>query len=514
MVTGFDQRSITRAQGRLVITLLLLALPLTAGCARWYFREAPPPPQPPTRHSLQAWPYHEYWTGVVFNGEKVGLTHLALIPPGAAGGQYELRSEALLAFHFLGFTKHVTLKAQDWVADDLRLERFVHEYDLDGNKMTLAGRVENGRLLVEREAGGRASQETISVAEALYPTSAMVLYPTWQGLEVGRQYAYQVYNGQRQQVARVSQSVEAYQESDLYVGRAFQIVTTMDGQEQTTWLNERGEPVLEMAWKGILISTLESEQQAKAYLAQASLNKRDVLVEFSRVRTNRPLPHPQAVRMLHIVIEGLPDTFPVPLDHWQQCGRDRQMKGRVECVLRSAEPPSPAPPPDALNQALQPYVEPTASIDSRHPLVLKTARDIVGSNADQVVAIRSLVAWLRQEIEQTPVDVFSSLEVLQGRKAECQGVTLLYAAFARSLGIPTKVANGLVYSQELGGFLYHTWAESYVNGGWLPVDPTFGQVGVDATHIKLLEGERLADLLPLADIVGRVRIEILSSQPS
>jgi len=37
---------------------------------------------------------------------------------------------------------------------------------------------------------------------------------------------------------------------------------------------------------------------------------------------------------------------------------------------------------------------------------------------------------------------------------------------------------------------------------------------VDATHIKLLEGERLADLLPLADIVGRVSIEILSSQPS
>jgi len=124
------------------------------------------------------------------------------------------------------------------------------------------------------------------------------------------------------------------------------------------------------------------------------------------------------------------------------------------------------------------------------------------------------VVWLQQEIEQTPVDVFSSLEVLQGRKAECQGVTLLYSAFARSLGIPTKVTNGLVYSQELEGFLYHTWAESYVNGGWLPVDPTFGQVGVDATHIKLLEGERLADLLPLADIVGRVRIEILSSQPS
>jgi transglutaminase-like putative cysteine protease len=129
-----------------------------------------------------------------------------------------------------------------------------------------------------------------------------------------------------------------------------------------------------------------------------------------------------------------------------------------------------------------------------------------------VAEIQRLVDWLRREIEQKPVDVFSSLDVLNGRKAECQGLTLLYTAFARSLGIPTKVTNGLVYSQELEGFLYHTWAESYVGDGWLPVDPTFGQVGVDATHIKLLEGERPSDLLPLVDIVGKIRLEILAIQ--
>lgn len=114
---------------------------------------------------------------------------------------------------------------------------------------------------------------------------------------------------------------------------------------------------------------------------------------------------------------------------------------------------------------------------------------------------------------QKPVDVFSALEVLEGRKAECQGITLLYAALARSLGIPTKVTNGLVYTDEPQGFLYHTLAESYVGDVWLPVDPTFGQVGVDATHIKLIDGDRLADLLPLVDLVGRIRVDILSYAP-
>ncbi len=508
IVTGGRKRFLRAAW------LLLLCLLPTAGCARWYFREAPAPPQPPPRYSLQAWPYREYWTGVIFNGEKIGLTHLALVPPGKAGGRFELRSEALLAFHFLGLSKRVTLKSRDWVSDDLRLERFAHEYDLDGSILKLSGKVEQGRLLVEREAGGQTSRETVPLAEALYPTSALALYPALTGLEVGKQYAYQVYDGQRQQLALVSQSIEAYQESDLYAGRAFQIVTTMDGQEATTWLNERGEPVLEMAWHGLLISTLEGEQQAKAYLAQASLNKRDVLVEFSRVRTTVPLPHPRKVRTLRVALQGLPETFAMPSDRLQQCGRDQQKVETIECLISSVEPPATGLLPDTPQTELTPYLQPTAAIDSQHQLIRSTAQDIVGAGSDQVAQIRSLVDWLQREIAQQPVDVFSSLDVLKGRKAECQGLTLLYAAFARSRGIPTKVTNGLVYSQELGGFLYHTWAESYVNGGWLPVDPTFGQIGVDATHIKLLEGERPADLMPLVDIVGKVRIEVLSFQPS
>lgn len=50
--------------------------------------------------------------------------------------------------------------------------------------------------------------------------------------------------------------------------------------------------------------------------------------------------------------------------------------------------------------------------------------------------------------------------------------------------------------------------------GWLPVDLTFGQVRVDATHIKFLDGDHLADLLPRVDIVGKIRLQILSFRSS
>jgi transglutaminase-like putative cysteine protease len=106
----------------------------------------------------------------------------------------------------------------------------------------------------------------------------------------------------------------------------------------------------------------------------------------------------------------------------------------------------------------------------------------------------------------------SRLDVLQSKRAECQGQTYLYAALARAAGIPTRVANGLVYSPEHEGFLYHTWAESLVDGSWQAVDPTFDQRRADATHLALVYGETLADLLPLVEWVGKTRIRVLEAE--
>jgi hypothetical protein len=489
--------------------LLLPALVLATGCERRYFREAAAPAESP-RYALQTWPYREYWTGVVFNGEKIGLTHLAIMPAEGREDRYELRSEALLAFHFLGSHKQVTLKARDWVSSDLRLERFAYDYDLDGNKLKLTGAVREGQLVVEREAAGKLTSDAIPLSEALYPTSAIALYPSLHGLEAGRTYQYRVYDGERQELATVSQAIETYQESDLYEGHAYRIETELGGQRSTMWINDRAEPVLERAWRGLLFSTLETERQAKGYLARASVNKRDVLVEFSRVRANVPLPEPRKVSTMQVVLQELPETFAVPSDGGQQCERaDRETR----CTVRRIRPPSADGGPASGAETPASYVQPSLTVESADPTTQATAKEIVGDSPDSLVRVERLVRWIQQNVDQFPVDVFSSSQVLQGRKAECQGLTWLYAAFARSLGIPTRVVNGLVYSKELDGFLYHAWAESRVGSGWLPVDPTFGQVGVDATHIKLIEGDRPADLLPLTDIVGRIQLKILSVEP-
>ena len=69
--------------------------------------------------------------------------------------------------------------------------------------------------------------------------------------------------------------------------------------------------------------------------------------------------------------------------------------------------------------------------------------------------------------------------------------------------------NGIVYSEPHDGFLYHTWVESQVDGQWQAIDPILGQIHADATHIKFVEGENMADLTPLLAVIGKLSARIV-----
>lgn len=73
---------------------------------------------------------------------------------------------------------------------------------------------------------------------------------------------------------------------------------------------------------------------------------------------------------------------------------------------------------------------------------------------------------------------------LSSRRGVCVEYSTLFAAFARSLGIPVKYVTGYSYSPKFESWLGHAWAEAYI-GKWVPVDSTWLEVGsLDALHIE------------------------------
>ena len=154
-----------------------LALAL-GGCASVYFHDAGPAPA--VRHELANLPFSEYWTGIVFNGEKIGFTRFT-IGKQAGSDQYEIHSEASFVLRFLGISKKVQLKSHDVIAPDLTLVDFAYEYRIDDSELLVSGRRRDGELTATIVTGGTPNEQRLKVDGKLYPSSVIALYPVLHG---------------------------------------------------------------------------------------------------------------------------------------------------------------------------------------------------------------------------------------------------------------------------------------------------------------------------------------------
>jgi transglutaminase-like putative cysteine protease len=217
--------------------------------------------------------------------------------------------------------------------------------------------------------------------------------------------------------------------------------------------------------------------------------------------TPRRIDDPTTVARLKVRIDGLEALDPADLDGAGQSASGGTIEVRDARDLQ----PGPAPADLALSLRPEPFLESDA------PEIIAEAQKAAGAPAPPRLHAERLVRYVNAILEKKPtVSLPSALEVLKTRIGDCNEHTALYVAMARSLGLPARIAVGLVYLR--GAFYYHAWPEVWVEesrgrGLWLPVDPTLNQFPADATHVRLTRGglERQAAILGL---VGRARLEI------
>jgi len=489
------------------LLVLILSAVVLPGCAGSHFRPAQQQFPGSVGFDPASVPGQEYWTGIVFNGEKIGFSHFRLEPAHDEPGQIDITSEAVFSLKFLMVDKRFSLKAYDRVSADLTMASFRYDYDMDGSVLHITGQMVGDSLKTRVDASGEILEQALPASGPVYPSSVLYLYPAVQGLRVGRTYEYLVYDGETRGISPVRQEVLALEESDLFDGTGFKVKTVMHGQEATAWLDEAGRPLLETALGGVMISGLESESRAMAYLVRSSINKSEALLDFSLIRTEKVLENPRQVAFLEVVLSGVEDGPKIPSDQHQQCSLEN---GSLMCRIDAGNR---VPAHDCRGAGdMSPFLGSSVAVPVASARIRTLAATIVHPDDDPCGRVQAILKWIGEHIEKEPVDVFSALDVLERGKAECQGHAMLYAALARAADLPTRVVNGIVYSAEHGGFLYHTWAESCVGGAWVSVDPTFGQAMADATHIKIVEGETPEDLMPLVGMIGKIRARILTSR--
>lgn len=142
------------------------------------------------------------------------------------------------------------------------------------------------------------------------------------------------------------------------------------------------------------------------------------------------------------------------------------------------------PPPD-----IQPFLSSQPLTPSQDSAIIQNARVAVADldtrrqESNVLKAVSYLAGWINQEIAFTggvapEVDAAS---VLRNRQADSVGHARLFAAMARSLGIPARICQGVLV--QTGQAVFHAWAEAWIAGEWVPVDTTVSRVGLPAGYI-------------------------------
>ncbi len=131
------------------------------------------------------------------------------------------------------------------------------------------------------------------------------------------------------------------------------------------------------------------------------------------------------------------------------------------------------------------YVE-TDKLTLWTPYIRTKAEFLANGSESDLETMQRLSAWISRFVEYDKTYWHKTLpaeDTFRGRRGVCDEFANLFISMARSLGMPARYVEGLVFNGDKWDF--HAWAEVY-SGGWVPVDPTYSEVGfLDATHIPL-----------------------------
>ncbi|MDD2502138.1 MAG: transglutaminase-like domain-containing protein [Geobacter sp.] len=469
------------------LAAVFLCLPLTAVAASY---------------QLTAPPLGERWFAILIDNEQVGF-YRQLTTTLPEGG-YRIEGDGSVRMKVMGFTKESSSREVYQVAPNLALKTVEVQQTINGSKSRLTGKTIPGGLQIKREADGKISVKTLKVKAELFPGPVLNLIPLFKGTPTGKTLRVFSFDPEEMAVKEVKISVlgeEKTPEGQPALKLRNNLYPFVDND---IWLDQQGNTLLESVRDGLVITKAELPEKLAGFISGMALSKKDLIYDFSLVRISPALKKaPSKLTGLSVAITGYGEQIPLLASGSQQVERQQ---GRVVMTTGSLRKSA-----EAMPKIVEAYLQPSEGIESAAAEIAAKAKELAGNLKTDQERVQALTAWTSGWLEDSIEDGGSALTALSKKKGNCQTHAKLYTALARAAGIPTRFVSGLV-SQDGSSFLYHSWAESLMEGRWVAVDPTFNQVPADPTHLAFFEGNRLNDLAPLVGVIGKIKVTILEER--
>ena len=439
------------------------------------------------------------WRGVYYRNEKIGFTVSQTIPVGEG---FELQEDGRLQMSLLGARNVVSIRTRARVDRDFAVQSFDFSLDPGSGGTTVRGTVDGRRLHLAVLTASGTHEEDRVLADTPVLSLNLARRLADAGLTPGAHYRWTIFDPATLGNSPITVDVGARELVTVNRRRlpAFRVDADYAGLKTTSWITDTGQIVLEkspMGFQTVLETQADAQMMAVPFNVQNDLLRASAIVPTGRLQIDEP----RDVRRLTMRLSG------ADIDRAAMTGVGQSVDGDVVEIRDPQSLQAVSDGPD-VSQFLQP--EPL--IESTAPEIVAEAenatRNVIGDRARAERLTRHVNAILEKK---PTVSIPSAREVLRTRVGDCNEHTVLFVAMARAIGIPSRIAVGLVSVH--GAFYYHAWPEVYLSEGrtgglWLPVDPTLNEFPADATHLRLARGglDQQAKILPL---IGRLRIEIV-----
>ena len=140
----------------------------------------------------------------------------------------------------------------------------------------------------------------------------------------------------------------------------------------------------------------------------------------------------------------------------------------------------------ASKDEIEKHLKPTALIPVKHPTIQALTKKAIGDETDPEQKVRKLITFVSDYIEDSyEKNALSVLDVCKNKAGDCSEHSMLFTTMARAAGIPCREVGGFIYAgDDTKAFAGHAWNEVVLDGCWVPVDSTWDEFEINATHIQ------------------------------
>lgn len=442
----------------------------------------------------------DLWMGVfTTGGERIGFINSRANPSLRESGKgLELSLMARIETSLFGMATELSVSGSAWMDSAKGLQDFDFTLRSGDHKMRVDGKVTNKSLEAVLHTAGEEIPFSFPAGNALLLSGGMGM-PSLDVplLEPGREAYVDTFDPTTMSMGKALIACKG-KETIQAAGKSVEtsvITTTIGGITTKAWVTADEEVVRAETPFGFVLVKLTPEEA----MAPVAPSEAASLVRALAIKPTGKTPQ-RGAREMWVRFSGVDEAHLPP---------DEPLQTRTAQGYVLSAPKAPVQPVDAAKAKEAPAetLESDMFVQSGHEKIRATAHTITGDEPDLWKRAMLLYEWVCGKLKKEPViSVPSALDVLQTLQGDCNEHTVLFVALARASGIPSRIAIGLVWSDDLGAFGYHAWPEAYM-GDWIPMDPTLGQPLADATHIKLLNGsiDKWAQLLPF---IGHLEIEV------